>query len=162
MNADEVKEGDIIHSDDDSIIKVHHIDDEGYVHYMAYADCARGCIQVAPYPRTYGTIDECYPASEGDKQWLEEWIKENTPHPAVNWINARVQRPEHMQRCLCWSTTEYEPKHRIYVYDDISKYWCTQGTTEHDPNGDNHISDYACYHISHWMPVTDIPKPEDL
>ena len=79
MNANEVKEGDIIHSDDDSIIKVHHIDKDGGVHYMAYADCALGSIQVAPYLHTYGTIDECCPASEGDKQWMEDWIKEHTP-----------------------------------------------------------------------------------
>lgn len=30
--------GDVIHSSDDTLIKVHHIGKHGEVHYMAYAD----------------------------------------------------------------------------------------------------------------------------
>lgn len=162
MNANEVKEGDIIHSGDDSIIKVHHIDNDGGVHHMAVANVFCGRIQRAPYLCSCVTIDECYPASEADKQWMEQWIKENTRNPAVNWISVHKLRPQHLQRCLCWDTRACSPKHRIYVYDDISKDWCTQETFDHDPDGFNHVSDYGDWRISHWMPVIDIPKPEDL
>ena len=42
---------------------------------MAYADGARGRIQNEPYYNYYGKIHECYPASIGEKEWLENWIK---------------------------------------------------------------------------------------
>ena len=67
--------------------------------------------------------------------------------------DATQQHPEHLERCLCWDT--FENGYRCYVYDDISKYWCTQATTEHDPNGDNHVSDYADNRITHW---SHLPK----
>ena len=76
MKKEEVKYGDIIHSNDDSIIKVHHIGDEGEVFYIAYADNARGELGHIPYTHSYGTIDECYEASAHEKEFLENWIKE--------------------------------------------------------------------------------------
>lgn len=69
------KKGDVIHSSDDTLVKVHHIGKRGEVHYMAYADAARGRIQNRPYISYYGKISECYPASIGEKEWLENWIK---------------------------------------------------------------------------------------
>lgn len=69
------------------------------------------------------------------------------------FFDAKTLRPEHLQRCLCWDS--FEKGYRCYVYDDISKYWCTQETTEHDPNGDNHVSDYADNRITHW---SHLPK----
>ena len=69
------------------------------------------------------------------------------------FLNPKLQRPEHLERCLCWDS--FEKGYRCYVYDDISKYWCTQATTEHDPNGDNHVSDYADNRITHW---SHLPK----
>lgn len=62
--------------------------------------------------------------------------------------NAKQIRPKHLERCLCWD--KFEKGFRCYVYDDISKYWCTQSTTEHDENGDNHIVDYADYQVTMW------------
>ena len=75
MNANEVKPGDIIHSSDDTIIKVHHIGDGGEVHFMAYADAARGRMGEEPYRKYYGFIQDCHPATDEQKQWLEEWIE---------------------------------------------------------------------------------------
>lgn len=68
-------EGDVIHSSDDTLIKVHHIGKYGEVHYIAYADGARGRIQNEPYNNYYGKIYACYPASISEKEWLENWIK---------------------------------------------------------------------------------------
>jgi hypothetical protein len=42
-----------------------------------------------------------------------------------------------------------------YVYDDISKYWCTQTTEEHDADGSNHICDYADSRVVAWA---ELPK----
>lgn len=69
-----VKKGEIIHTSDDSLIKVHHIGENGEVFYMAYADNARGKIQECPYAHYYGYISSCYTATEEQKQWLENWI----------------------------------------------------------------------------------------
>lgn len=69
---------------------------------------------------------------------------------------AKQTKPAHLQRCMCWDTLE--GGWRCYVYDDISKYWCTQATSEHDPNGYNHVSDYADYRITHWMEMPPKPK----
>lgn len=66
-------------------------------------------------------------------------------------VDAKALCPEPMQRCLCYD--KLEGGWRCYVYDNISKYWCTQSTTEHDPDGDNHVSDYADYRITCWMPL---------
>lgn len=62
--------------------------------------------------------------------------------------DAKTKRPSHLERCLCWD--KFENGYRCYVYDGISKYWCTQATTEHDENGDNHIVDYADYQVTRW------------
>jgi hypothetical protein len=67
---------------------------------------------------------------------------------SLTFNKAREVRPKHLQRCLCWD--KFELGYRCYVYDDISKYWCTQSTYEHDPDGDNHIVDYADYQVTFW------------
>lgn len=67
------------------------------------------------------------------------------------WNNAHDFKPKHLQRCICYD--KYMNGVYCYVYDDISKYWCTQTTEEHDPDGDNHICDYADYRVTVWMPL---------
>lgn len=67
---------------------------------------------------------------------------------SLTFNRAREKRPKHLQRCLCWD--KFELGYRCYVYDDISKYWCTQSTYEYDPDGDNHIVDYADYQVTFW------------
>lgn len=74
MNLHSLKIEDIVHSSDDTLIKVHHIGKNGEVHYMAYADAARGRLQREPYTRFYGFISSCYQATEDQKKWLEIWI----------------------------------------------------------------------------------------
>lgn len=69
-----VNRGDIIHSSDDTLINVHHIGKNGEVFFLAYADNARGRMQSKPYYCYYGYISECYPATEEQKKWLENWI----------------------------------------------------------------------------------------
>lgn len=66
----------------------------------------------------------------------------------IKFNEAKTVRPNHLERCLCYD--KFLQSYCCYVYDDISKYWCTQGTTEHDPNGDNHIVDYADYQVTKW------------
>lgn len=66
----------------------------------------------------------------------------------LEFIDARVKRPKHLEHCLCYDT--FEKGYRCYVYDDISKYWCTQTTLEHDPDGDNHVVDYADNQVTKW------------
>ena len=80
---------------------------------------------------------------------LEKLIKGSFTY----WTNARDFRPQHLQRCICYD--KYMKGVYCYVYDDISKYWCTQTTEEHDPDGDNHICDYADYRVTMWMPLPD-------
>ena len=70
----------------------------------------------------------------------------------LEFNDARETRPNHLQRCLCYN--RYMGGYFCYVYDDISKYWCTQTTVEHDPDGENHISDYADFDITMWAPLT--------
>lgn len=71
------------------------------------------------------------------------------------WNNDCEFRPEHMKRCLCYD--KYMGGVYCYVYDDISKYWCTQTTEEHDPDGDNHICDYGDYRVTAWMSLPKTP-----
>lgn len=71
----------------------------------------------------------------------------------LNWFDARKVRPNHMQICYCYD--KFMGGGRVYVYDDMSKYWCTQSTIEHDPNGDNHVCDYADFRVTHWIPNYD-------
>ena len=66
----------------------------------------------------------------------------------LTFNDAKEKRPQHLQRCLCWD--KLEKGYRCYVYDDISKYWCRQATYVHDPDGDNHIVDYADYQVTRW------------
>ena len=70
-----------------------------------------------------------------------------------NFHDAKKERPKHMQRCLCYD--KYMPGFYGYVYDDISKYWCTQTTEDHDPDGENHVTDYADYQVTHWAELED-------
>ena len=81
-----------------------------------------------------------------------EVIKDYTGEENV-WNNAHDFRPKHLQRCICYD--KYMKGVYCYVYDDISKYWCTQTTEEHDPDGDNHICDYADYRVTVWMSLPD-------
>ena len=74
MNLHSLKIGDIVHSSDDTLIKVHHLGINGEVYFMAYADAARGRLQREPYTRFYGFISSCYQATEDEKKWLEIWI----------------------------------------------------------------------------------------
>ena len=71
--------------------------------------------------------------------------------------DAKSARPGHLERCLCYD--KYLKGYRCYVYDDISKYWCTQATTEHDPNGENHIVDYADFQVTEWASLSNENKP---
>lgn len=73
---------------------------------------------------------------------------------------AKTVRPNHLERCLCYD--KFLKGYRCYVYDDISKYWCTQATTEHDPNGDNHIVDYADYQVTKWASLQQEQPEVDL
>lgn len=83
----------------------------------------------------------------------------------LKFNEAKTVRPNHLERCLCYD--KFLKGYRCYVYDDISKYWCTQATTEHDPNGDNHIVDYADYQVTKWaslqqeQPEVDLEKEID-
>lgn len=74
----------------------------------------------------------------------------------MKWHDVRDKRPNHLQRCICFD--KYFNESRCYVYDDKSKYWCSATTEEHDPNGDNHVSDYADRRITHWMSMPESPK----
>lgn len=66
----------------------------------------------------------------------------------LKFNEAKTVRPNHLERCLCYD--KFLKGYRCYVYDDISKYWCTQATTVHDQDGDNHIVDYADYQVTKW------------
>ena len=90
---------------------------------------------------------------QGEEKYLSEPIKDYQGSFTC-WNNAQDFRPRHLQRCICYD--KYMGGVYCYVYDDISKYWCTQTTEEHDPEGDNHISDYADYRVTMWMPLPDI------
>ena len=74
----------------------------------------------------------------------------------IKWIDTKVKRPEHMQRCFCYDS--YMSGFYVYVYDDISKYWCSQTTEEHDPDGENHVCDYADNRVIAWSPIPRIRK----
>ncbi|MBO4924459.1 MAG: hypothetical protein J5382_10115 [Bacteroidales bacterium] len=74
--------------------------------------------------------------------------------------DAKSARPGHLERCLCYD--KYLKGYRCYVYDDISKYWCTQATTEHDPDGENHIVDYADFQVTEWASLSNENKPSLL
>lgn len=74
----------------------------------------------------------------------------------IKWNDAKVKRPQHLQRCLVYD--KFMVGIYCYVYDDISKYWCTQKTEEHDPDGDNHISDYADYQVTEWASLEEAEK----
>ena len=66
----------------------------------------------------------------------------------LGFTESKEQKPEHMECCLCFD--KFEKGFRCYVYDDIDKCWCTQVTTEHDSNSDNHVCDYADNRITLW------------
>ena len=90
--------------------------------------------------------------SQSDSKKLSEQIKDFEGEFGC-WNSAQDFRPKHLQRCLCYD--KYMKGVYCYVYDDISKYWCTQTTEEHDTDGDNHICDYADYRVTVWMQLPD-------
>lgn len=71
MDIHSLKFGDIVHSSDDTLIKVHRLGRNGEVYYMAYADAARGRLQREPYTRFYGFISSCHQATEDQKNGLK-------------------------------------------------------------------------------------------
>lgn len=75
----------------------------------------------------------------------------------LKFNDAKSVRPGHLERCLCYD--KFLKGFRCYVYDDISKYWCTQATTEHDPDGENHIVDYADYQVIEWASLSNVNQP---
>ena len=95
---------------------------------------------------------QCEEKSQSDSKKLSEQIKDFEGEFGC-WNSAQDFRPKHLQRCLCYD--KYMKGVYCYVYDDISKYWCTQTTEEHDPDGDNHICDYADYRVTVWMSLPD-------
>lgn len=68
MKATDVKFGDIIHSNDDTMIEVHSIGEDGEVFYLSYADGARGELGKPPYIDYYGFIQECRECTENEKE----------------------------------------------------------------------------------------------
>lgn len=75
----------------------------------------------------------------------------------LKFNDAKSVRPMHLERCLCYD--KFLKGYRCYVYDDISKYWCTQATTEHDPDGENHIVDYADFQVTEWASLSNVNNP---
>lgn len=75
----------------------------------------------------------------------------------LKFNEAKTVRPNHLERCLCYD--KFLKGYRCYVYDDISKYWCTQATTEHDPDGENHIVDYSDFQVTEWASLSNVNKP---
>lgn len=75
----------------------------------------------------------------------------------LKFNDAKLVRPGHLERCLCYD--KFLRGYRCYVYDDISKYWCTQATTEHDPDGENHIVDYADFQVTGWASLSNVDQP---
>ena len=76
LEANMVNSGDIVHASDDSIVQIHHLGANGEVHYIAYADNARGELQDKPFTCYYDIITNCFPATEKQKRFLRKWIKE--------------------------------------------------------------------------------------
>jgi hypothetical protein len=74
MEKESIKKGDLIHSNDDTIIQVHHIGEYGEVYYLAYADNARGQIGSEPFDRHYGYIGECHEVTEAETEWFNFWL----------------------------------------------------------------------------------------
>ena len=80
-------------------------------------------------------------------------MKKNDIELMINFNKCDENKPQHMQRCLCYDS--YMPGYYCYVYDDISKYWCNQYTDEHDANGDNHVCDYADGRVTKWVALSE-------
>lgn len=76
VDADKVRCGDIVKALDNSLVQIHHIDEHGEVHYIAFADKYYGEMQRAPYRCTYGYITQIYTATIKEKTWLRKWIKQ--------------------------------------------------------------------------------------
>ena len=69
----------------------------------------------------------------------------------LTFYKAPFAHPEHMDRCLCWDDTL--KGWRCYVYDHISRCWCTQETTEHDPYGKKYIVGFMELRITWWASI---------
>lgn len=73
-----VSKGDIVRNCDGTLIKIHHIDDAGKMHYIAHAHKDYGGeIQRAPYVDYYDYIQNCFHATQKQKRWLMDWIEVN-------------------------------------------------------------------------------------
>lgn len=77
LEASMVRKGDIVQAADGTLVEINHIGPSDEVHYIAYADNARGEIQHGPMTYFYGYITDCHPATEKQKQWLRKWIKKH-------------------------------------------------------------------------------------
>lgn len=76
VDADKVRCGDIVKALYNSLVQIHHIDEHGKVHYVAFADKYYGEMQCAPYRYTYGYVTQFYTATIKEKTWLRKWIKQ--------------------------------------------------------------------------------------
>ena len=75
MKRTEVKFGDIVHSNDDTMIEVHHIGENGEVCYCSYADNARERLGEPPYSRFYGYIGECRKCTEEEIKIYRKYLE---------------------------------------------------------------------------------------
>lgn len=86
VDACKVRCGDIVKALDNSLVQIHHIDEHGEVHYIAFADKYYGEMQRAPYRCTYGYITQFYTATIKEKTWLRKWIKQCKAGKIGHWI----------------------------------------------------------------------------
>lgn len=77
LDASRVHDGSFVNVNDKYIAKVHHVDEEGRVHYHAYIDYKGGYSQGEPYADTCGLISECCVATQKQKYKLRMWIFEH-------------------------------------------------------------------------------------
>lgn len=84
VDVSKLRCGDIIrHSIEGTLLQVHHIDEAGLVHFIAYADkydkyytAELGEMQREPYRCTFGYIQDYRQATIKEKTWLRKWIKQ--------------------------------------------------------------------------------------
>ena len=107
-------------------------------------------IKLKNLKRSLAWLEKQGGTTKDESEIVKEYIGEENV-----WNNAHDFRPKHLKRCLCYD--KYMGGVYCYVYDDIDKYWCTQATEEHDPDGDNHISDYSDYRVTMWMELPTTP-----
>lgn len=94
VDVSKLRCGDIIrHSDEGTILQVHHIDEKDLVHFIAYADrydkyytADLGEMQREPYRCTFGYIQDYVQATINEKTWLRKWIKQCKAGKIGHWI----------------------------------------------------------------------------